>query len=75
MHTEANGGQILYPNVIRPCKHSIKNILIFEHELDICFNGKTGFQTIFTYMKKYCIPSSLNKECIQMYIEILKQTD
>jgi hypothetical protein len=33
-------------NIIRTCKHSIKNLLIeFKHELDISYNDKTGFQT------------------------------
>jgi hypothetical protein len=40
------------PNVIRPCKHSTKTILIFKHELYICYKDKNGFQTIFTYIWK-----------------------
>ena len=61
VYSQTLRGQILPPNVIRPCKHSTKTILIFKHEWDIYYNDKNGFQTIFTYMKKYRIPSSLNK--------------
>jgi hypothetical protein len=40
------------PNVIHPCKHSIKDIYIFKHEF---------------IPKKYLLPSSLNKVLFQIY--------
>jgi hypothetical protein len=35
-----------------PMVNTIKNILIFKQEWDICYNDKTGFQTIFEYLSQ-----------------------
>jgi hypothetical protein len=50
--TQTLGGQIP-PNVIRPCKYSIKPVLIFKHEWDIYYNHKNGFQRFFMFTGRF----------------------